>query len=287
MNGSEKYVLISTVASIILTFIKGFLAFITNSLSILAESFDSLLDIINLVFGYIAIKVGKKPPDESHPYGHEKIESLVAYTEVIFIFLISLVIIYEGFQRIIFLSVLSNTYIGIIVLFSTLIVDGFLSYVNFYGSKKYNSPVLKANYINYLGDVFRTFAVIFALFLAFYNFYIFDIVISFLLAGILIYEAIGLLKESLCVLLDTAPREVIEEVRRITLNTDGVRNVRNIRARKVGEKIFVDIIITVDNSLKIEDAHKVASNIENVLYEKFGNVDVIVHIEPSRVKMEQ
>ena len=66
---SEKYVLVSIVSSILLTLAKGILAFITNSLSIFTESIDSFLDIINLIFGYVAIKVSKKPPDESHPYG--------------------------------------------------------------------------------------------------------------------------------------------------------------------------------------------------------------------------
>jgi len=282
---SEKYVLVSIVSSILLTLTKGILAFITNSLSIFTESIDSFLDIINLIFGYVAIKVSKKPPDESHPYGHEKIESLVAYTEVIFIFLISVVIVYEGFQRILNPQRLFNTFVGISILLITLVADAILSYINYHGAKKHNSPVLKANYINYLGDVFRTFAVIFALILAIYNFYIFDVIISFLLASILAYEATGLLKESLHILLDTAPKGILREVKRIVTGTEGVRKIRNIRARKVGDKLFVDIVITVDKSLDVEDAHKIASTIESSLRDSLGNVDVIVHIEPCYVRI--
>ena len=82
----EKYALISLVSSIFLTLAKLVAAILTNSLAVWSEVLDSAMDVINTSMGFGAVKISSKPPDFNHTYGHGKFESLVAYTETIFIF---------------------------------------------------------------------------------------------------------------------------------------------------------------------------------------------------------
>jgi len=280
LKGKELISVISLISSIILTCIKGLAYFVTGSLSLLTETFDSFLDIISVSMSLYAIRISQRPPDKDHPYGHGKFESLVAYTEVIFIAIVAGYIVYELIMRIIIGYTLTSPELGILYIIFTIIVDIFLSIINLHGAKKYDSLALRANYLNYLGDVVRSIVVVIALFSALHGYIIGDIIVTLFLISYLGKEAFEIFRESAKVLLDEAPMKTVSIIEKITLSIPGVIRVKRIRARYLGNGYFIDITVKVKEDLKIDEAHDIADEIENKIKEKIPNSDIIVHIEP-------
>ena len=277
----EKYALISLVLSIFLTLAKLVAAILTNSLAVWSEVLDSAMDVINTSMGFGAVKISSKPPDFNHTYGHGKFESLVAYTETIFIFSIGFYIVYEAVSRLFSTPKLYFVTESIWLLFFTLLSDLGLVILNYKGFKSTGSQVLKANYLNFLGDTFRTLIVMFSLVVSQMISTLLDSVFSILLAFFLIKEGVKLLKEATAVLLDRAPEGLIGEVEKLALRIKGVREVYRVRARKVGDDVYIDLIVRLAPVRGLYEAHEIADEIEKKIKEKIRNADVIVHIEPA------
>ncbi len=277
----EKYALISLVSSIFLTLAKLIAAILTNSLAVWSEVLDSALDVINTGMGFGAVKISSKPPDFDHTYGHGKFESLVAYTETIFIFGVGLYIVHEAISRFFSAPKLYFVTESIWLLFFTLLADLGLVILNYKGFRNTGSQVLKANYLNFLGDTFRTLIVMFSLVVSQMISTLFDSVFSIFLAFFLIREGVKLLKEATAVLLDRAPEGLIGEVEKLALRIKGVREVYRVRARKVGDDVYIDLIVRLAPVRSLYEAHEIADEIEKKIKEKIKNADVVVHIEPA------
>jgi len=279
--GGKRYAALSLASSATLTLAKGVAALLTNSLAIWAETFDSILDIVNTAMGFAAIEWSSKPPDLDHAYGHGKVESLVAYTETVFIFGVIGYIVYESIQRMLSPKTLGWIEGGLHVLLVTMVADALIALVNYHGYKKTDSHVLRANYVNFMGDVGRALVVIVSLHLYKLGYLIADPLFSLFIASLLGKEGYELLRETTHVLLDAVPRGVPEKAREIALGVDGVIEVRSVRARSLGKGVYLDIVVGVDAEQNVEEAHRIASEVENRIKAEFRDADVVVHVEPA------
>ncbi|RLE62974.1 MAG: hypothetical protein DRJ38_08625 [Thermoprotei archaeon] len=277
----EIYALTSLISAVFLTLAKLIAAVLTNSLAVWSEVLDSALDVINTSMGFGAVRISSKPPDFDHTYGHGKFESLVAYTETIFIFSVGLYIVYEAISRLFSVQKLYFVTKSMWLLLLTLLADLGLVILNYEGFRKTRSQVLKANYLNFLGDTFRTLIVIFSLVISQLVSTLFDSVFSILLAFFLIKEGFKLLKEATAVLLDRAPEGIIGEVEKLALHIKEVKEVCRVRARKVGDDVYIDLIVRLAPVRSLYEAHEIADEIEKKIKEKIKNADVVVHIEPA------
>jgi len=277
----EIYALVSLISAVFLTLAKLIAAVLTNSLAVWSEVLDSALDVVNTSLGFGAIKISSKPPDLDHTYGHGKFESLVAYTETISIFIVALYIVYEAVLRIFTAHKLYFVNESIWLLSATLFADLALVALNYRGFEKAKSQVLRANYLNFLGDATRTLLVMLSLVISQLISTLFDSLISLLLAFFLIREGYRLLAETTAVLLDRAPEGLIREVEKLALSVKGVKEVYRVRARRVGEQVYIDLIIRLDPMESLYEAHEMADAVEQKIKEKMGNADIVVHIEPA------
>lgn len=282
--GKERFAAASLVLSSLLTVVKGAVAAITGSLSAWTETLDSLLDIVNVGMGLGAMRVSRKPPDRDHAYGHGKVESLVAYTEAVFIGTIIGAVVLESVRRIYDPPVINMPVLGASLMVLTLIADIGLAWLNYKGAVVYRSSILRANYLNYLGDVVRTVIVIAALYAAALGMHIIDILTTFVLSAVLAREAFKLAMETTDVLLDKMPVDLEREIMSAVSTVRGVKGVRRIRGRLVGDRVFLDVIIEVEPSLSIEEAHSISSMVEYEIARRLGESDVLVHVEPRKRK---
>ncbi len=265
-----------------LTAVKGYVYLGTGSLAALSEFLDSVLDIVASVGTLYAVREGMRGPDAEHPYGHGKFESLMAYTVAVFAGLAGFYVVAELAQRLLHgYEVAAEPWYLLLVLL-TVAVDAGLAGYNYIGYRREGSMALRANFVNYLGDTFRGSGVLLALAAASAGMHLVDVAVAAVLVAILFREAYSLIRESSRVLLDEAPREMLEAARRAAEGVEGVVAVKRVRARCMGDRAFVDVTVLVPPGMSVEEAHRVADEVEERIRESLRGADVVAHVEPAR-----
>ena len=267
-------------ANIIVLSAKTTVGIHTGSSAILSDALHSLTDLFNNIFAYIASRVSSSPPDQSHPYGHRKFETLAVFVLATLLCVIAIEIVIRAFERI--GNPISQSLWGLIVMFGVLLVNiGISSWEN-YWAKRLNSDLLNADARHTFSDVLVTIGVIVGWQLATRGYPILDLIFAVCVSLFVLYLAFQLFRKSIPILVDESAVEqntVIAVLERLP----NVIKIKRFRSRIIGQETFADIVVTVQASLSTEESHKIADLVEKELLEKFNIYDVVVHIEPTSV----
>ncbi len=251
----------------------------TGSSAILSDALHSLTDVFNNVFAYIVSRVSASPPDQNHPYGHRKFETLAVFVLATLLSVIAIEVVIRAFERI-GNPILPSRW-GLIVMFGVLIVNVLISSWENIQAKRLNSDLLKADAKHTFSDVLVTIGVICGWQLAIHGYPIFDFIFAVFVSGLVFYLAFQLFRKSIPILVDEAAvdqAKIVEAIEQI----DDVIKIERLRSRNIGQETFADVVVTVRANMSTEESHKVADLIEEELYEKFAIDDVVVHVEPMR-----
>jgi cation diffusion facilitator family transporter len=267
-------------ANVIVLIAKTVVGIHTGSSAILSDALHSLTDVFNNVFAYIVMRISATPPDENHPYGHRKFETLAVFVLATLLSVIAIEIVIRAFERI--GSPILPSRWGLIVMICVMLVNIALSSWENYQAKRLNSDLLKADARHTFSDVLTTIAVIVGWQLAANGYPIFDFILAVFVSVLVFYLAFQLFCKSIPILVDEAAidqTKIIETIEQL----DGVVKIERLRSRNIGQETFADVVVTVQANMSTEESHKVADLIEEELYEKFGIDDVVIHVEPMRV----
>lgn len=276
-NKKIKVALNSVFWSLFLTLIKGIVGFITGSLGILSEALHSLLDLGAALLTFFAVRVGDKPADKEHHYGHLKIESVSALIESGLLFVTSGWIIYEAIKRLFFEKVeVEVVWYSFAVVIISILVDISRSRALMKVAKETKSQALEADALHFSSDIWSSGAVLVGLICAYFKVPAADTVAALVVAIVVIHAGYKLSKRTFDVLIDTAPEGTEELVNEITEHVPGVLKVERIRLRQVSNTIFIEINIVVDKKLSLEEAKKIGKNVVKEIKEKIEDADVTV-----------
>lgn len=290
-GNQEKHsaALTSVIAAVALTIFKIIVGISTGSLGILAEAAHSGLDLLAAVVTLGAVRLSGRPADQTHHYGHGKIENLSALFETLLLLVTSAWIIYEAIQRLVFKSVeVDITVWAFIVMIVSIVIDVTRSRVLYKAARKYNSQALEADALHFSTDIWSSSVVILGLIgvtiskqlpgLAWLKEA--DAVAAIGVAVIVIFVSYNLGKRTIHDLLDTAPKEVTGDIKRTVLSIPGVAECHQIRLRNSGPEKFVDLHVSLDPSLSLAMTHSLTEEIETAIHKIIANADVTVHPEP-------
>lgn len=276
-----KALRISAVAIFSVVIVEVIIGLIVNSLAILSDGLHALLDALSMVMLFFAVRASIKPPDEEHTYGHEKFETIGGLIGGIVLIAVAILIFYEAGIRLI-----ENTQIAAGVEFAGFIAIGYALFISslrvtvFRKAQHLESSSMKAGLYDAVADLSSTLIALLGFGLATVGFFNADAFASIFLGVMLSYLSIGLVKASVMELSDSASREIVEKTRKAILSCEGVMKTENLKVRKVSSKFFVDASVQVSKTMSLEEAHSLATKIEECLKEKVGNVDATIHIEP-------
>jgi cation diffusion facilitator family transporter len=254
--------------------------YLTNSIAMTSDGFHSFFDGISNVVGLVGIWIASNPPDDRHPYGHKKFETL-------FTIIIAVMIFFTCFQILkkVYFSfteyretIVTVTSFGIM-----LITMGVNIFVMFYESKRGKqlcSEFLVADAMHTKSDIFVSIAVIASLIFTKMGYrradVIVGIIITFFIARIgykIIKNASEILVDTIC--LDSTSIECVVN------SVDGVKGCHDIRTRGPVNAVYLDLHVLVDRNLTTERAHEIADSVEKKLKKEIPSiVDIVVHIEP-------
>ncbi|CAN5329086.1 cation diffusion facilitator family transporter [soil metagenome] len=249
----------------------------TQSTAILSDALHSLTDLANNALAWGASRISSEPPDENHPYGHRKFESLAVFVLATLLGVLALEIAIRAIDR--FGQPVAPSRWGLLVMIGVLVLNVVVTSWQHFWALRLNSDLLRADARHTLADVLVTTAVIVGWQLAARGYPAIDMAFALLVAGIVLYLAWGLFRRAMPTLVDEVGIDS-QRLRRTVQRVPGVHQVRRLRSRTVGSEIIADVVVTVDGRITTEKAHEIADAIEDRLADEWGVTDVTVHVEP-------
>jgi cation diffusion facilitator family transporter len=252
----------------------------SGSLGVLGDGVHSAVDAMNNVLALAVITIAFKAPDEDHPYGHGKFETLGALAIVVFLSISGFELVKGAVQRLLGgAGPLDITNLQLAVLTGTLVVNAIVATYEAQRGRELSSDILLADATHTRADVFITIGVLTGLLLSRAGYGWADPVVALIVAVVIAALAYGIVRRSVPVLVDEhvvpAPR-----IRASAEAVSGVARAYQIRSRSSPEQAFAELTIAVDGAATVENAHQIADAVEQRLREDFSLTHVVVHVEP-------
>ncbi|MCH2389337.1 MAG: cation diffusion facilitator family transporter [Nitrospinales bacterium] len=281
MNPGIKVTLVGTASNIILSIIKFIGGIIGNSAAMVADAVHSVSDLLTDVIVLITLKVGQKPKDDNHPYGHGKAESLGATAVGFFIILAGVGLAYEAWDIVQSgVSRIPEPLAAGAALISIFIKEWLFRYTRSVG-KKSNSSLLLANAWHHRSDAISSIAALIGIIGSMAGFPVLDPIASAMVSFMIIKVGYELTLGGFRDLMDTALNEKDTQKLQATIdNISGVIKSHDLRTRKIGEEILMDVHIQVDSDLTVTEGHEVGERVRRQLIKNYPNTqDVLVHVD--------
>ncbi|MFA5793331.1 MAG: cation-efflux pump [Candidatus Gracilibacteria bacterium] len=287
-NQKESVALSSVLAGFVLTFGKAIVGLLTGSIGILSEALHSLLDLVAAIMTYFAVKIGDMPADESHPYGHGKVESVSALIETGLLFLTSFWIIYEAVKRLaVGGSHVEATWYAFVIVITSIVIDVSRSRALYKVAKATNSQALEADALHFSSDIWSSAVVLLGLFLVrFFGIPGADAVAAIVVAFFVAFAGYRLGKRTIDVLIDSAPSGMVAEISSIAEKVAGVVRVERVRARPMGPTVFIDLIVCVNRKFSTIQVQEITNELEKKIKKAIPEADLVVHSKSVQLDSE-
>jgi cation diffusion facilitator family transporter len=283
----ERVALSSIAASGGLTVAKAIVGFATGSLAILTDAAHSLIDLLATVMTYFAVRVGDKPADAEHHYGHGKIESISALAETALLFALAAIVIWEAGHRLWEGGHdVEATPIAFAVILGAIVVDFFRSRALTRIARQTSSEALHADALHFSSDLWASVAVLIGLGGIALGFSWADSVAAIAVSVLICVAAWKLGRRTVDTLTDTAPEGIAERVRSLLARVKGVVAVERVRARKVGPTTFVDLEVATSRTLPLDRVAAIKDEIVQRLRAELGESETAVTVVPRALDNE-
>jgi cation diffusion facilitator family transporter len=251
-----------------------------DSLAVLGDSVHASIDAMNNIVALIVIRIATRAPDEDHPYGHTKFETLGALAIVVFLSISGFELVRGAVWRL-FSGVepLNATPLQLAVLLGTLIINTTVATYEARRGRELDSELLLADAAHTKADVAITGGVLLAVILSRFGLPWADPLVALVVAGAIVVIAYGIIARSVPILVDQHVMPA-DEIRTVVEGIHGIVRAYDIRSRGAPDKLFAELTIAVDRNATVDSAHKLADEVESRLHRDLGFHETIVHIEP-------
>jgi cation diffusion facilitator family transporter len=257
---------------------------ITGSIAIITEAVHSSIDLIASVIAFVSVRKADEPADESHPYGHEKVENLAAAIEGMLILVGAGIIVYEASRRLAVGAEVEKLGVGIAVIGFSAVANLAVSTYLYRRARVTDSPALEGDAAHLRTDAMTSFGVLIALVLVeTTGVEELDAATALIVAVAIVIAGIRIISRSSRVLVDEAlPPEELEAVRG-AIEAHGAPELigfHKLRARRAGSRRYVDLHVQFRDGTTLGRAHEVAHELQGQIRGRLRGADVLIHLEP-------
>jgi cation diffusion facilitator family transporter len=280
---------LSIVSNTFLMVLKIIVGFLTFSISIISEALHSGMDLIASCMAAYSVQKAAKPADETHRFGHGKYENISGLFEALLIGVVAIIIIYEAGLKFFEGPVLMLIDLGIAVMLVSVIVNILVSRKLYSVARKTDSIALEADAAHLATDVWTSLGVLvgFLVIRAGMAFGIADIIyldpiIAIAVALLIMWVAYKLSRRSFRELTDVSlPKEEEEKIKAIIEeHYSQFVEFHEMRSRKSGSEIHIDLHLVVSKHAKVHVAHDLCEHLEKDIKKDFPRAHMLIHIEP-------
>ncbi len=281
--------LVGGAINVILLLFKFIAGILGHSAAMVADAVHSLSDFVTDVIVLVFIRISGKPQDKSHDYGHGKYETLAMTLIGAALLFVAIGIIYSGAVKI---SIWANgeqlKAPGMLALWAALVSIVLKEGVYHYSmvkARQLNSQAVEANAWHHRSDALSSIGTAVgiggAIFLG-QRWTVLDPVASIIVGAFIIKVAVSLLRNGIGDLMEQSlPDAVEEEILRLAATVPGVAEPHELRTRRIGNHYAIELHILMDGDISLNEAHEKASEVEDLLRERYGeDTHIAVHVEP-------
>lgn len=253
-----------------------------HSGAVFADGIESACDFIAIFATMMALKLGRQPFDANHPYGHGRAESLAALLVSLVICATGGWILYESVITIITGSFTTPGWIAVAAAAVTIATKEWLYRFSTKTGKKLESPALLAIAKDHRKDAITSIATLVGVIGAFFGFGIMDPLAAGLTSFFILHIGYQTFRETTHDLMDgTAPADFINALQELAESVEYVEHVHEMRARRSGQYMIVDLKLEMDPDMTVKQSHDVATQVKKLIFDRYPGVgDVMIHINP-------
>jgi cation diffusion facilitator family transporter len=276
---------VSIIGNIFLFILKLLIGLAINSLSLIADAFHSLSDVLTSIVVLIGFAIGEKPPDEEHPFGHGRVEIIATLIIAFMLIIVALDLGRSAITRIISPKKVEFSIIAIIFIFASALFKEWMASFSIFLGKKINASSLIADAWHHRSDAIASLLIGFGLIFMRYNIYLIDGILALGVAALIGLVAIQLIISSSNTLIGKAPDpELIEKIKQISSTVPGVLNIHDIYVHDYNIHKIISLHVEINNNLSANEGHEIASTVEEKIKEATHAYNVTVHIDPKERK---
>ena len=256
---------------------------VAGSLGLVSARIESTGDVVAAVVTFFAVRLGARPADRSHPYGHRRAENLSALAEATILVGGGIIVVIEAIRR---LSGGGGSLAARCYVFAVIGVAIALNIsralVSRRGARRYGSAALRSNSFHFAADLAGSVAVLIGLVSVRAGFQDGDAIAALVVAVIIFAAAGRLIFENAQVLMDTAPPAAQALARDAIVALGPEIELDRLRLRESAGRYFADVVVAVPPGRAVIEGHAAADEVEQAIERALPNSDVVVHVEPRR-----
>jgi ferrous-iron efflux pump FieF len=275
--------------AVVMVILKTAAWLLTGSVALLTSVVDAVVDLLASTATLVGVRYAQRPPDREHRFGHGKAESLAALLQAVFLAGAALALMGEGARRLLSPQPLAELEVGLAIVVVSLVAVSALVAFQTYVLRRTGSHAIAADRAHYTADILVNVAVLAALGVTKLTAStladpLFGIGISFYM----LWSAWKIAKEAAVVLLDQElPDADRQRIKDVVLAHKQARGLHDIRTRNAGDRRFVELHLEVDGHLSVDEAHRIADEVEHAVQCALPDTEVIVHQEPAGIHDER
>ncbi len=255
---------------------------LSGTVSMVADGFHATMDMSSNVIGLVSVQIAARPPDEDHPYGHQRYETLATLAIGGLMLVAAWEILQAALDRLLYGGQPKVTPVSFAVMGGTLAVNLAVTTYERRQGHKLGSPILLADAAHTASDIFVTLSVLVSLVAAALGFPWVDVVVALVIVGAILRVGLGIVGRSSDVLAD---RQVLDPqaVRRVLRDVAGVEQIVRVRSRGPESAAHVDVDVRIKPAVTADHAHAIAETIRERVHTAYPEVaEVQVHFAPQR-----
>ncbi len=267
--------------NIILSVFKMIFGAVTKSISIVADGVNNLFDAFSSIISLVGFKISGKPADKEHPFGHGRIEYISALTLAFFILIMGVELIKTSVSKFSDPEKVIFSVPALVVLVCSILGKIWLAYFNTVVGKRIDSVAVNAVVTDSIGDIAATTGTLIALVLSKFTDLPIDAVMGILVALVVIYAGIGIIRDTMGPLLGEPPSaEIVGELEALVMSYDGVDGIHDLVLHSYGHsRIIGSLHAEVPANIDIMKSHDIIDNIERDVAKKLG-IELSIHMDP-------
>lgn len=279
---AKKVTLIGAVVNALLGLIKLIGGFLYHSHALVADGVHSFSDLFTDIMVLFASKYGSLDADDTHPYGHQRIETAATLLLSLFLILAGSGIAWDALDELIHSTVTMPDWLSLPVICVSIVANEILFHYTHHIGQRIKSQLITANAWHHRSDAASSIVVLLGLIGSLSGFVYLDAVAAIIVGIMIIKMGWNYGWNSVKELVDTAVEpELLMQIEQVIQNIDGVQKIHQLRSRFMGNDVLIDVHIMVSPKISVSEGHYIAQNVQNALIEQIDSVkDVIVHVDP-------
>ena len=292
INGKDRMDVVNDVgmktliANVILSVVRIIAGFVAQSSAMIADGVHTVSDAISTVAVMIGVKFSEKEADKGHPYGHERIESVVTVLLSLMLSVTGFGIAFSGIKTIVYREFTTPGALALAAALASIVVKELMYRYTLKAAEKINSTALKADAWHHRSDAFSSIGTLVGIGGAILGLQILDPIAGIIVSVLIIRVGFEILMQGLNQLVDrAADGDTIKNIEKNIENVKGVLRVDDVKTRLHGSRLYVDVEISVDSNITVGEGHSIAETVHKNIEKTIPDVKhCMVHVNPYKTK---